>query len=165
MKYIFFIIAGIIFLNGCSYKHDNLYIGSKKTTEQAVANTKKVQILKDKKPIIFATITYLDSIKNKKFVDKNMEQFVIGFHFRNSGTKSKNNLDLKDVNFQIDGKTEGISVIKLNSDSPILKIIPASTPWSQYFFVQTSRIPKNIIKFSFQIHPYAWESLDFEKDF
>lgn len=166
MKYVFLAVFAVLFFGGCSYKHDSLYVGSKKTTEQAVANTKKIQILKDKKPIIFTTVTYLNSINNKTFVDKNLEQFVVGVHFVNSSIEqSKQAQVLKDINFKIDDNVKDVNVTKLNSNSPILLIIPASTPWSVYFLVETKKIKKNIIKFSFKIHPYAWESLNFEKDY
>ncbi len=165
MRYIFMIFFSIFFLVGCSYKHSDLYVGIKKTTEQGVANTKKAEIFKDGKIIIFATITYLNSLQDKQIVDKNLEQFVLGIHYVNFGTgEVKKDLKTKDILFKIDGKA-GVSVKKLDPKSPILDVIPASNPWSQYFLVQTPKIDKNLVKFSFEIYPYKEISLNFEKDY
>ncbi len=162
MKY--FLVVLIFFLNGCSYKHDNLYVSSKKTTEQSVANTKKAEIYKNGKPRIFITVTYLDSLENENFIDKNKEQFVVGFHFVNFDEgKIKSELKTKDIKFLIENKAA--SVKKLKSESPILKIIPASNPWSQYFLVQTERIDKNDINFALKLDTYKMIKLKFKKDY
>lgn len=162
----YFFILFILLFSSCSYKHDSLYVGSKKTTEQGVANTKKTQILENGIIRIFVTVTYLDSLKNQALVDKNKEQFVIGFHFVNFSTqKTKIDLNKKDVIFTIDSKTDSLSVKKLKSNSKLLQIIPASNPWSQYFLVATNKINKNSISFSFKVNSYPQKSFVFEKDF
>ncbi len=162
----YFFILFILLFSSCSYKHDSLYVGSKKTTEQGVANTKKTQILENGIIRIFVTVTYLNSLKNQALVDKNKEQFVIGFHFVNFSTqKTKIDLNKKDVIFTIDSKTDSLSVKKLKSNSKLLQIIPASNPWSQYFLVATNKINKNSISFSFKVNSYPQKSFVFEKDF
>ncbi len=162
----YFFILFILLFSSCSYKHDSLYVGSKKTTEQGVANTKKTQILKNGIIRIFVTVTYLDSLKNQALVNKNKEQFVIGFHFVNFSTqKTKTDLNKKDIIFTIDNKTDSLSVKKLKSNSKLLQIIPASNPWSQYFLVETNKINKNNISFSFKVNSYPQKSFVFEKDF
>ncbi len=156
----------VLFLTACSYKHDSLYTGSKQTTEQSVANTKKTQILENGKIRIFVTVTYLNSLKNQKIVDKDKEQFVIGFHFVNFSTqKTKIDLNKGDIHFNIEDSTRLLSVKKLKSNSKILQIIPASNPWSQYFLVETRKIDKNNISFSFKVKSYPKKSFIFEKDF
>ncbi len=162
----YFFILFILLFSSCSYKHDSLYVGSKKTTEQGVANTKKTQILENGIIRIFVTVTYLDSLKNQALVDKNKEQFVIGFHFVNFSTqKTKIDLNKKDIIFTIDNKTDSLSVKKLKPNSKLLQIIPASNPWSQYFLVETNKINKNSISFSFKVNSYPQKSFVFEKDF
>ena len=147
-KFLIFFLP-VIFLSGCSYKHDDLYTSAKKTTEQAVSNTKKTQILKENKPIIFVTVTYLDSLNNKKFVNPNLEQFVVGIHFTNINiSKKEQEKTLREVTFKINNSKEHLQIQTLNPQSPILNIIPASTPWSHYFLVETKKIPKNNIKFT-----------------
>ncbi|MFK5882097.1 MAG: hypothetical protein QM482_07765 [Sulfurospirillum sp.] len=164
MKYI--VLTVLLFFTSCSYKHDSLYISSKKTTEQSVANTKKTQILKNGKVKIFVTVTYLNSLKNQKIIDKKKEQFIVGFYFVNFGTKEINKvLNLKDVKFSIEDETHLISVKKLKPSSPILQIIPASNPWSQYFLVQTPKISKNSITFSLKVDSYKKAVLKFEKNY
>ena len=164
MKYV--LLVFIMFFNSCSYKHNNLYVGDKKTTEQSVANTKKSQIMQNHKVKIFITVTYLDFINNQKIVDKTKEQFVVGFHFVNFGTKEvERDLSAKDIKFTIGSKTTLVDVIKLKPKSPILQIIPASNPWSQYFLVQTPKIEKNLIKFTLKIPPYKKISLEFKKNY
>ncbi|WP_331775777.1 hypothetical protein [Sulfurospirillum sp. 1612] len=166
MKNITVIFLTALILAGCSPKYEPSYTHIAKTTEQAVANTKKAQILKEKKPVIFATVTYLDSLENKKFVDKNLEQFVVGIHFTHSKiSREEQEKMLKKLTFQIDDNKTSVTVIALKSTNPILNIIPASTPWSHYFLVQTPKIQKNTIVFSFQIPPYQRQSLTFKKDF
>jgi len=162
----YFFILFILLFSSCSYKHDSLYVGSKKTTEQGVANTKKTQILENGIIRIFVTVTYLDSLKNQALVNKNKEQFVIGFHFVNFSTqKTKIDLNKKDIIFTIDNKTDSLSVKKLKPNSKLLQIIPASNPWSQYFLVETNKINKNNISFSFKVNSYPQKSFVFEKDF
>ncbi len=164
MKYIFLLF--VLIFSSCSYKHDSLYVSSKKTTEQGVANTKKTQIMKNGKVKIFVTVTYLDSLKNQKIIDKNKEQFVVGFYFVNFGTKEiEKKLSVKDIKFSIEDDTHLVSVKKLKPNSSILQIIPASNPWSQYFLVQTPRIYKNIIKFTLKVDSYKKTVLEFEKNY
>lgn len=162
----FFLIIFILLLSACSYKHDSLYVGVKKTSEQGVANTKKTQILKNGKVRIFITVTYLNSLKNQKFIDKAKEQFVIGFHFVNlSDKETKKDLTKDNLYFNIEDNTHLISVKKLKPNSQILNFIPASNPWSQYFLVQTDKIDKNNITFNFKVNSYEKKSLTFEKDY
>lgn len=162
----YFFILFIFLFSSCSYKHDSLYVGSKKTTEQSVANTKKTQILENGVVRIFVTVTYLDSLKNQELVDKNKEQFVVGFHLVNfSDEKKKIDLSKKNIVFGIGDNTQALRIKKLNSNSKLLQIIPASNPWSQYFLVETNKINKNNIKFSFKIGSYPEKSFIFEKDF
>lgn len=162
MKYIF--LVSVLLFSACSYKHDNLYVGSKKVTKQSVANTKKTQIFKDGKVRIFITVTYLDSFKNQKIVNKNQEQFIVGFHFVSyDGKEIEKNLSPNDLKIDIEDSTHLVNIRKLKSDNQILKIIPASNPWSQYFLVQTPRIKKNIIKFTLQVDLYKKTILKFEK--
>ncbi len=164
MKYIFLLF--VLIFSSCSYKHDSLYISSKKTTEQGVANTKKTQIMKNGKVKFFVTVTYLDSLKSQKIIDKNKEQFVVGFYFVNFGTKEiEKNLSVKDVKFSIEDDIHLVSVKKLKQNSSILQIVPASNPWSQYFLVQTPRIYKNIIKFTLKLNSYKKIILEFEKNY
>jgi len=162
----YFFILFILLFSSCSYKHDSLYVGSKKTTEQSVANTKKTQILENGIIRIFVTVTYLNSLKNQEMVDENKEQFVIGFHFVNFSTqKTKIDLNKKDIIFSVEESAQTPSVKKLKSNSKILQIIPASNPWSQYFLVETNKIDKNDISFSFKINSYPKKSFIFKKDF
>ncbi len=164
MKYIF--LVSVLLLSACSYKHDSLYVGSKKVTEQSVANTKKMQIVKNGKTRIFITVTYLDSFKNQKIVNKDQEQFVVGFHFVSfDGKEIEKNLSPKDLKIDIADSTHLVNIRKLKSNSQILKIIPASNPWSQYFLVQTPRINKNILKFTLQVDSYKKTTLKFEKNY
>ncbi len=166
MKSVILSFFVIILIVGCSYKHDNLYVGKKKTTEQSVANTKKSQIMQNGKVKIFVTVTYLDSLSNQAILDKNKEQFIVGIHFVNFGTKeTKRDLETKDIRFYVGNETHLVDVKKLKPNSPILKIIPASNPWSQYFLVETPRIEKNSINFSMKILNYKEISLLFEKDY
>lgn len=166
MKPIYLMFAVVLLFSGCSYKYNNLYTGDKKITEQSIANTKKSQILRDGKVRIFITVTYLNSLENQKIIDKNKEQFVVGFHFVNLNPEdSTKNLEAKDIEFHIGGQSRLVHVQKIKPDSPILQIIPASNPWSQYFLVQTSKIDKNVIKFSLRIFDYKPISLRFTKDY
>ncbi|NOX16475.1 MAG: hypothetical protein GXP61_10745 [Epsilonproteobacteria bacterium] len=156
----------VLFLGGCSYKHDNLYMSNKKTTEQGVANTKKVSFPKVGKPEIFVTITYLNSIDNKKFVDKKLEQFVVGIHNVSMNAQNKHKkITIKDVIFDIGNSDKFTTVKEIPRDAQILSIIPASNPWSQYYLVQTPRIDKNFVNFSLEILPYPKVVLAFEKDY
>ena len=164
MKYIFLIF--IFFFSSCSYKHDNLYVSGKKITEQSVANTKKTQIMQDGKVKIFVTVTYLNSIKSKSIIDKSKEQFIVGFHFVNFGTKeAKKDVELKNLKFNIEDETHLVSVKKLKANNPVLQIVPAANPWSQYFLVETPKIDKNIIKFYLKLNSYSKISLRFEKNY
>ena len=160
------LILFIFLFSSCSYKHNSLYVGSKQVTEQSVANTKKTHILENGKIRIFATVTYLDSLKNQKIVDENKEQFVIGLHFVNFSTQeTKIDLNRENIHFSVEDSTHLLSVKKLKLNSKILKIIPASNPWSQYFLVETNKIDKNSISFSFQVNSYSKKPFTFEKDF
>ncbi len=164
MRYLLLVI--ILVFGGCSYKNDYSQVSSKKTTEQGVANTKKVSFPKAGKPQIFVTITYLNSIDNRNFVDKNLEQFVVGIHHISMNSKNKHDkILLKDIKFDIDNSGDFVSVEKIKSNDKILGIIPASNPWSQYFLVQAPLINKNFINFSLEIDPYEKVVLGFEKDY
>ena len=163
MRYLFFLF--IFLFSSCSYKHDSLYMGSRKTTEQSVANTQKTQILENGTIRIFVTVTYLNSLQNQEMIDKNKEQFVVGFHFVNFSTQQKRvDLERKDIVFSIENDTS-LNVRKLKPNSKILKIIPASNPWSQYFLVETNKIDKNDITFSFKVNSYPKKTFIFRKDF
>jgi hypothetical protein len=154
----------ILLFSGCSYKIDYSHVSDKQTSEQGVANTKKMQLPIGKKPKIFVTVTYLNSIINKKFINKNLEQFVVGIHNIGLNTKEEK-ISQKDIKFFIENSQVGVSVKKLKADDKILNIIPASNPWSSYYLVQTPIIHKDFIKFSFEIHPFSEASLTFEKDY
>jgi len=160
------LLVVVLFLGGCSYKHDSLYVGSKKTTEQGVANTKKIELPKKGKPKIFVTVTYLNSIENRKFVDKNLEQFVVGIHQVGMDLQNRHKkIPLNSIEFNIDNSSIFVSAKELKPDDRILNIVPASNPWSQYFLVQTPKIEKNFIDFSVEIYPYSLAVLKFEKDY
>lgn len=154
----------ILLFSGCSYKSEYSYGSDKQTSEQSVANTKKTQLPIGKKPKVFVTVTYLNSIKNKNFIDKNLEQFVVGIHNVDLNAKEKK-ISSKNIKFFIENSQMGVSVKKLKADNQILRIIPASNPWSSYYLVQTPIINKDFIKFSFEIHPFSKASLTFEKDY
>jgi len=162
VRYILLIV--ILLFSGCSYKSDYSHVSYKKTTEQGVANTKKIQLPSVGKPKIFVTVTYFNSLENRKFVDKNLEQFVVGIHNIGLNAKEKKN-SAKDIKFYIQDSKDFVSVKKLKSDDKILDIIPASNPWSSYYLVQTPVIKKDFIKFSLEIHPFPLASLTFEKDY
>ncbi|MCF6173880.1 MAG: hypothetical protein L3J44_08915 [Campylobacteraceae bacterium] len=156
----------VLFLTACSYKHDSLYVSNKKTTEQGVANTKKVSFPKKGKPKIFVTITYLNSINNKKFVDKKLEQFIIGIHNVGMDENGKHKkITFKNLKFKIGKSGDFASVKKIKKNNPILSIIPASNPWSQYYLIETPIINKNFVDFSLEIYPYSKAVLTFEKDY
>jgi len=160
----YILLVTILLFSACSYKSDYSRVSDKLTTEQGVANTKKIQLPASGKPKIFVTITYLNSIKNKDFVDKNLEQFVVGIH--NIGLSEKEmKLSEKEIKFYIGSSVDFASVKKLKANDKILDIVPASNPWSRYYLVQTPKISKNMIKFSFEIHPFPLASLTFEKDY
>ena len=166
MRSVFILIFTVLLLVGCSYKHDTLYVSSKKTTEQGVANTKKTQFTQNGNAKIFVTVTYLNSLKVTKDIDKTKEQFVVGFHFVNIDSKSvEQKLSPKDIKFEIENQIHLLKVKKLSINSTLLKTVPASNPWSQYFLVQTPKIDKNIINFSLKLKDYPKISLNFEKDY
>jgi hypothetical protein len=162
MRYILLTI--VLLFGGCSYRSDYSRVSNKQTSEQGVANTKKIQLPIGGKPKIFVTVTYLNSIQNKDFVDKNLEQFVVGIHNVGLSPKEKK-ISQKDMKFSIEDSADFASVKKLKANDKILDIVPASNPWSTYYLVQTPIIDKNIIKFSFEIHPFLKASLTFEKDY
>ena len=162
MRYILLVV--ILLFSACSYKSDYSKVSNKQTTEQGVANTKKIQLPVSGKPKIFITVTYLNSLKNKDFVDKNLEQFVVGIH--NIGLSEKElKQSVKDIKFSINDSADFLSARELKADDKILDIVPASNPWSTYYLVQTPKISKNIIKFIVEIYPFSEASLTFEKDY
>ncbi len=160
---IFTYILAVLFVSGCSYKHDSLYKESKNRTEQAVANTKKAELFQKDKIKIFITATYLDSLDYRD--SKEYEEFVVGFHFPSIDNRELDKEKvLKNTFFKIEG-SKPILVKKLKRDDFLLSMVPAANPWNSYYFVKAKKIDGNFVDLDIYIDGFKSIKFKFEKDY
>jgi len=158
-NFVYILVLTLFF--GCSYKHDNKYISTKKVTQQSVANTKKSEIIKNGKIKLFITVTFLDNLKG--ISDDRFEEFVVSLHFPNFDNKGLNKDEiLNNISFLINGKAPIYSA-QLKKDDKLLKVIPASNPWNSYFLVKSYKTDSNFVYFTIKIFGYKDMKFKFEK--
>ncbi len=160
---IFTYILAVLFVSGCSYKHDTLYKEGKNRTEQAVANTKKAELFQKGKIKIFITATYLDSLDYRD--SKEYEEFVVGLHFPSIDNRELDKEKvLKNTFFKIEGN-KPILVKKLKRDDFLLSMVPAANPWSFYYLVKAKKIDSNFVDLEIYIDDFKSIKFKFEKDY
>ncbi len=154
-------ILPLFLIFGCSYKHEDKYISTKKVTQQSVANTKKSQIIKDGKIKLFVTVTFLDNLKGIE--DKRYDEFVVALHFPNIDNKGLNKDEiLNNISFLINSQTPIYSA-KIDKNDKLLQVIPASNPWNSYFLVKSYKTDSNFVNFTIKIFGYDDMKFRFEK--
>jgi len=136
MQYkILYILIVVISLVGCTQKK-NIYAKPTDTVkEQALTQAQKVVIRDGENIKAFVVITKIDKIKYETVIkDNNKERFVVGIHIQSDANKDLYN----EISFSINGK-KIVKPMSLDLKDPILKIVPAFTPWSKYFLVESPR--------------------------
>lgn len=132
MKYGSLLMAVSLVFLGCSSK-PLAHIENEKLLDFGMANSKKVEILSDKDTKIYFTITYLNPIQHELINPLESEKFIIGTYVATGEAKMQS---MEPTNFKVNDSNESISVTKLDKDAPLLSLISAFNPWTEYLLVE-----------------------------
>ena len=163
MKYRILSILVISFLFiGCSQKINNYAKPTDILHEQALTQTQKVTIKSGKTIKAYITATYINQIGHELEVKNHeVEKFIVSIYI-----SSEERQELYDEIFFIINGNEESCVRIMKKDNPLLKLIPASNPWSRYYYVEAPRnIRSKNITFRFKTLDNESTVLTFQKDY
>ena len=131
-KRFLYILLFSIFFIGCSQKTNRYAKPTDILHEQALTQTQKVQIKKQKKTKIYFIITYISRIDSDLLkIDNLVDKFIVSAYIPSDEDKE----NYKKIFFKIDRK-DPIAVDELKKDSDLLSLLFSSTSWSRYYLVQ-----------------------------
>jgi hypothetical protein len=156
MRVSFLLFCLVFLFSGCVSK--KVLVQEDLVHEQALVNSKSVQIKKENKVIAYIVLTYLNQV-DEKFVDEEFDKFVVGVYTPlQDGFASQIEIVLnEDANTTL--------VEKLDYENKILEVIPSKNVWNTYYLVQSKKRKSKEIKVTFENEEFDKTSLVFRKDY
>jgi hypothetical protein len=132
MKKVLILLFFTIFLIGCSSKENFLH----KTgiEEQALVNSKTIQLKEGEVTKAFVVVTYLNQIEEKYRKD-NLDKFIVGVYAPQKYSKM-----LSKLKIYIDEEKEVTTIQKLSNDDERLKLLSSSNVWNTYYLVCAPKV-------------------------
>jgi len=162
MRYAFLLVFGVLIL-GCSSKQPDASLENDKLLNFGMANSKKLELINpDSKAKTYVLVTYLNPIKHE-LITGDYEQFIVGTYMA-TGEEAIPKVAL--ANFEVNTlPKEEIKVSKLPFDSPLLKLISSSNPWTDYILVEAPKTDDINMTIRFENDHSGRVSAKFQKDY
>lgn len=134
-KFITIFIFSILIV-GCSQKHNQYSKPTDIVHEQALTLTQNAIVKDGTSTKAFVVVTHLNKIDHE-LIEKNeeIEKFLVSVYIPNEKELYKK------IDFSVNSGQK-YTVTSIDKNDEILKILPGSTSWNQYFLVETSRNDK-----------------------
>jgi hypothetical protein len=142
MKKVFILLFFTIFLIGCSSKENFLHKTG--VEEQALVNSKTIQLKEGKVIKAFVVVTYLNQVEEKYRKD-NLEKFIVGIY-----APQKYNQILSKLKIYVGKEKEAGTMQKLANNDERLKLLSSSNVWNTYYLVTAPKVVAKTVTLFFE---------------
>lgn len=139
--------------------HKNRYNETRNELENSITSTQKARVKIDDSTTVLVTATYLNNLE--KYENSTVDVIALSIYFStNEGNKKNEELPKVWINSEV------ASIMKLNKDDEVIKYVPTTNSWSEYYLVMGKKdVDLEKLKFTVEIRPSIQVSLILQKDF
>lgn len=127
--------------------------------EQALVNSKSVQIKEGEKVVAYLIVTYLNEIQSEYIPNTKNDKFLIALY------KPQEVKDIGEIEFSINSDTNNTIVKKLEKDDKLLTILSNRSIWNSYYLLEIFPQKKRTLSVEFKAKEYQKTGVIFNKSY